>query len=268
VGGPRVAARVSAQTNIPPKKTSRAPPPFPPPRARRVNCPFYHKIGACRHGDRCSRLHNKPLFSQSLALPHIYQNPLAQVLLASGGRLSRDQERQFQREFEDFYIDVFDEVSKFGEVEDMIVCDNLADHLVGNVYVKFSDEEGAQAALQALSGRFYAGRQITPEYTPVTEFDQARCRQYDERACNRGGYCNFMHMKGVPRELVQDLVLHQAHRGAGAAAAGARGGRDRERDRERDRDRDRDGRRRRSRSRSRSRERAAGREPERERERR
>ena len=30
----------------------------------RVNCAFYHKIGACRHGDQCSRLHNKPTFSQ------------------------------------------------------------------------------------------------------------------------------------------------------------------------------------------------------------
>lgn len=30
----------------------------------RVNCSFYFKIGACRHGDRCSRLHNKPTFSQ------------------------------------------------------------------------------------------------------------------------------------------------------------------------------------------------------------
>lgn len=27
-------------------------------------CSFYFKIGACRHGDRCSRLHNKPTFSQ------------------------------------------------------------------------------------------------------------------------------------------------------------------------------------------------------------
>lgn len=30
----------------------------------KVNCSFYFKIGACRHGDRCSRLHNKPTFSQ------------------------------------------------------------------------------------------------------------------------------------------------------------------------------------------------------------
>ncbi|PNJ11209.1 T0173386 isoform 1 [Pongo abelii] len=34
----------------------------------KVNCSFYFKIGACRHGDRCSRLHNKPTFSQPCPL--------------------------------------------------------------------------------------------------------------------------------------------------------------------------------------------------------
>ena len=29
---------------------------------------------------------------------------------------------------------------KYGEVEEMNVCDNLGDHLVGNVYVKVCDE--------------------------------------------------------------------------------------------------------------------------------
>jgi len=38
----------------------------------RVNCSFYFKIGACRHGERCSRLHNKPTFSQvRLILQHV-----------------------------------------------------------------------------------------------------------------------------------------------------------------------------------------------------
>ena len=34
----------------------------------KVNCSFYFKIGACRHGDRCSRIHNKPTFSQTVVL--------------------------------------------------------------------------------------------------------------------------------------------------------------------------------------------------------
>lgn len=41
----------------------------------KVNCPFYFKIGACRHGDRCSRQHNKPPFSQTILLKHMYKNP-------------------------------------------------------------------------------------------------------------------------------------------------------------------------------------------------
>ena len=41
----------------------------------KVNCAFWTKIGACRHGDRCSRKHIKPLFSQTLVIANMYQNP-------------------------------------------------------------------------------------------------------------------------------------------------------------------------------------------------
>ena len=39
-------------------------------------CPFYLKIGACRHGDQCSRLHNRPVSSNTLLLQHVYPVPL------------------------------------------------------------------------------------------------------------------------------------------------------------------------------------------------
>lgn len=77
------------------------------------------------------------------------------------------------------------------------MCDNLADHMVGNVYVKFGDEESAAKALANLQGRYYAGRPIMVEFSPVTDFREATCRQYEENTCNRGGYCNFMHLKQV-----------------------------------------------------------------------
>ena len=41
----------------------------------RVNCPFYFKIGACRHGDRCSRLHNRPVISETILFKNMYINP-------------------------------------------------------------------------------------------------------------------------------------------------------------------------------------------------
>jgi splicing factor U2AF subunit len=37
---------------------------------------------------------------------------------------------QANEEFEDFYEEVFEEMSKFGDLEELHVCDNLGDHMV------------------------------------------------------------------------------------------------------------------------------------------
>ena len=41
----------------------------------KVNCSFFFKTGACTHGDRCSRIHNKPTFSQTVLMSNLYINP-------------------------------------------------------------------------------------------------------------------------------------------------------------------------------------------------
>ena len=41
------------------------------------------------------------------------------------------------------------------QVEEMNVCDNLGDHLVGNVFVKFKREEDAEKAVTDLNNRWY-----------------------------------------------------------------------------------------------------------------
>ncbi|KAK9290290.1 hypothetical protein L1049_008457 [Liquidambar formosana] len=170
----------------------------------RVNCPFYFKIGACRHGDRCSRLHTKPSISPTLLLSNMYQRPdmVTPGVDPQGQPLDP---RKIQEHFEDFYEDLFEELSKYGEIESLNICDNLADHMVGNVYVQFREEEHAANAVRNLSGRFYAGRPIIVDFSPVTDFREATCRQYEENICNRGGYCNFMHLKKISRELRRQL---------------------------------------------------------------
>ncbi|KAM1033740.1 hypothetical protein FF1_037199 [Malus domestica] len=170
----------------------------------RVNCPFYFKIGACRHGDRCSRLHNRPTISPTLLLSNMYQRPdmITPGVDSQGQPLDP---RKIQEHFEDFYEDIFEELTKFGEIESLHVCDNLADHMIGNVYVQFKEEDQAAAALQALQGRFYNGRPIIADFSPVTDFREATCRQFEENSCNRGGYCNFMHVKLIGRELRRRL---------------------------------------------------------------
>ena len=169
----------------------------------RVNCPFYFKNGACRYGDRCTRQHIKPTKSVSLLFAHMYQNSPYAVALASGHTIPEDKLREVVDSFENFYQEVFLELAQFGEVVEMYVLDNLGDHLVGNVYVKFATEEDAESCKKSISGRSYQGKLVMPEFSPVIDFSEGRCRQFDTTECRRGASCNFMHMKYVARDLLK-----------------------------------------------------------------
>ena len=142
----------------------------------------------------------RPTLSQTILMPNFYLNPA----YATGGNPNMTP-RELEEHFEDFYEDIFDELAKHGEIEGLNVCDNLADHLVGNVYVKFREEEAALSALNAMNGRYYQGRPIRCEFSPVTDFRESTCRQYEDRCCNRAGYCNFMHLRPIDRLLRRQL---------------------------------------------------------------
>merc|ERR1711988_5178 len=83
----------------------------------KVNCSFYFKIGACRHGDRCSRLHNKPNISQTILIVNLYQNPALSAPIDKNGLPKPNDPYITQKHFEGFYEDIFEELSFFGEVE-------------------------------------------------------------------------------------------------------------------------------------------------------
>merc|ERR1711862_918060 len=154
------------------------------------------------------------------------------------------------------------------------VCDNLGDHLVGNVYVKFKKEEDAEKAANDLNNRWFGGRPIYAELTPVTDFREACCRQYETGECTRSGFCNFMHLKPISRKLRSELYGRNRRGGPEPTSRSGLGDlkdeidqerakkRDRSRDRDRDRRRDRSrDRRDRSRSRGRRDRDRGGREP-------
>lgn len=50
-----------------------------------------------------------------------------------------------------------------------------------------------------------AGRPLYAELSPVTDFREACCRQNENGECNRGGFCNFMHLRLASPELVRSL---------------------------------------------------------------
>lgn len=162
---------------------------------------FYTKIGACRHGEKCSRKHTRPSHSHTIILTNLYR---PQDL---GNQL--DEAKKKDQEFENFYKDIFVESSLIGQVEDLVVCENENDHLNGNVYVKFAKEEDALRARDNFSSRWYNGRPVYCELSPVSHFKDAICRQHETKSCERGGMCNFMHSKAVPRDLQRQLILSQ-----------------------------------------------------------
>ncbi|DAA75880.1 TPA_exp: Uncharacterized protein A8136_1251 [Trichophyton benhamiae CBS 112371] len=141
----------------------------------KVNCSFYYKIGACRHGDRCSRKHVKPSYSQTILLPNLYQNPQYDPK-------NKMNPSQLQNHFDAFYEDFWCEMCKYGEIEEVVVCENNNDHLIGNVYARFKYEDSAQKACDALNSRCGEG-------------------------CVRGGFCNFIHRKEPSEELDRELEL-------------------------------------------------------------
>lgn len=134
---------------------------------------------------------------------------------------------QIQNHFDAFYEDIWCEMCKYGEIEEIVVCDNNNDRkfasyslfvrldinnflsidLIGNVYARFKYEDSAQAACDALNSRWYAARPVYCELSPVTDFREACCRLNSGEGCVRGGFCNFIHRKEPTPELQRELDL-------------------------------------------------------------
>ncbi len=121
--------------------------------------------------------------------------------------------------------------------------------------------------MNELNNRWFGSRPIYAELSPVTDFREACCRQYEVGECTRSGFCNFMHLKPISRELRRYLYSRRRGMGIGGGRGsqtpsppprpkegggggggrrrrsrsrsprGERGGRGRGRDRDRSRDR-------------------------------
>lgn len=141
-----------------------------------VRCQFYTKIGACRHGDKCSKVHVKPVHSKTVLMPHLY----VPKTMAS--------------DFPEFFLDVFRQLATYGEVKSVVVCENENSHLNGNVYVKYATIQQAEAAVTGLNQQWFDGRPVHCELSPVENFGEAVCRAHDTNSCNRGDKCNYMHV--------------------------------------------------------------------------
>ncbi|XP_028713654.1 splicing factor U2AF 35 kDa subunit-like, partial [Peromyscus leucopus] len=110
--------------------------------------------------------------------------------------------------YDEFYEEVFTEMAeRYGQVEEMNVCDTVGDHAVGNVYAKFRREEDAEKAVMNLNNPWLNGQPVHSELSTVADFREA-C-QYEMGECAPTGLCNFMHLKPISRELQRKLSGRQ-----------------------------------------------------------
>lgn len=99
----------------------------------------------------------------------MYQNPFAQASIDDPGNtldMSPEEQEFFDAFYEDIYLELW---CKYGDIEELNVCGNLGDHLIGNVYVKFRFEEDAEKCVNGLNNRWYNG---VPFVNQVKRFSQ------------------------------------------------------------------------------------------------
>lgn len=183
--------------------------PLAPPASRKsygteqdtVNCSFYLKTGACRFGERCSRQHSRPPSSVTLMIPGMYNDiRLSQSMLDEADQdtsLEYDEKEAYEN-FKQFYEDTLPEFRKAGTVVQFKVCCNHEPHLRGNVYVQFTREEECAKAFALFNARWYASKQLSCEFSPVTKWKSAICGLFERNRCPRGKNCNFLHVYQNP----------------------------------------------------------------------
>ncbi|PQQ07362.1 zinc finger CCCH domain-containing protein 5 [Prunus yedoensis var. nudiflora] len=159
----------------------------------KAHCPFHLKTGACRFGQRCSRVHFYPDKSSTLLIKNMYNGP---GLAWEQDEVLEHTDEEVERCYEEFYEDVHTEFLKFGEIINFKVCRNGAFHLRGNMYIHYKSLDSAVLAHQSINGRYFAGKQISCEFINVTRWKVAICGEYMKsryKSCSHGTACNFIH---------------------------------------------------------------------------
>ncbi|GLT34117.1 hypothetical protein SLA2020_086580 [Shorea laevis] len=159
----------------------------------KAHCPFHLKTGACRFGQRCSRVHFYPDKSCTLLIRNMYTGP--------GLAWDQDEglehtDEDVERSYEEFYEDVHTEFLKFGEIVNFKACKNGSFHLRGNVYVHYKSLESAVLAYHSVNGRYFASKLLNCEFVNVTKWKVAICGEFMKsrlKTCSHGSACNFIH---------------------------------------------------------------------------
>ena len=71
-----------------------------------------------------------------MLLSGLYPLPDEGIKIAEEGPWTEEEFNFAQEHLEEFYEEIFYEMAKYGEVEDVAVVDNVSEHMLGNVVIK------------------------------------------------------------------------------------------------------------------------------------
>lgn len=192
-------------------------------------CPFWDKVGACRHGSKCAKFHSKPKRSKTVVFWKLFKNPIRTYFSKSSKIQEKDDstirefggvfkqndvvidEKELDKEANRLYKDLFVELAlKYGEVDNILICGNFNPHVGGNVLVKFKDERTAAKCCIECNDRWYNDKPIFCELSPVNYFEDAICKEFDtHKECERGDMCNLIHKRDIDFESKRTLIASQ-----------------------------------------------------------
>ncbi|GMM47578.1 hypothetical protein DAPK24_041760 [Pichia kluyveri] len=190
-------------------------------------CQFWSKVGSCRHGNKCAKIHKRPTRSKTVVFWKIFNNPIRTYY--GRGPLSKQadiiddsndgfvtikvdiDENYLKSETDRLYQDLFVELSlNFGEIDGILICGNFNPHIGGNVLVKFKDEKTAFRCYQSCNDRWYNGKPMFCDFSPVQYFEDAICKGFSSHGrCERGDKCNLIHPRRPNPELHRTLISSQ-----------------------------------------------------------
>ncbi|KAG8347118.1 U2 splicing auxiliary factor [Trypanosoma vivax] len=205
-------------------------------------CIFFSKMGACRHGDHCTKVHVRPSSSPTVLFPLMYPNPMAIEHIHDRQWDFCFERKYLRRHFEHFYKETWRTFMELGRIAELRVVSNLGDHLLGNVYIRFEESSDAARIVRELKAKKLNEIILLPEISPVTNFADACCKEDLEGKCERGTQCNYLHIMKVSRKLMDKLEKEQAkfwkkkdkHGGGSEKSGGSSRKRDRSKERGRD----------------------------------
>jgi len=86
--------------------------------------------------------------------------------------------KYLQKHLDKFVAELWQLLLDFGPIAEINVPENLCDHILGSVYVKFESASYAAECVKGLKEKKYNGIILLPQLSPVINFADAECKEF------------------------------------------------------------------------------------------